>query len=393
MAFELVTGKTGTPHVDSSDIGAYQAFTVGAGEYILNGCAATMASANTVAIQPGALLVQGRLALVSGTGVELSIDNGQSGYRRNDIVAMHYTRDTSGVESAALVVVKGTPTTGTPADPAMPTSGTIMDNAADTHIPLWRVALDGLTPSVATIAEANPTANNTQGVLSPEHGGTGYNGNNLAPYAVLRANGTAGNGMRGVPTADGAMFATGANKEPSFGTLPVAQGGTGGTTAKAAQYNLLNNMSNKTNALTDDWKIIVGHGTPSTTNGMIATMSTSLLWTYISGKMGDYVESQGTTSNWNYVKFANGIFICEQQRDITAKTFSAFGNQFRSAAVSLSLPFKVQHAVVLSTGGDEIWGVGTAAGGDTNTISVRYYAASSGSKAFTSYTLAMGRWK
>ena len=40
------------------------------------------------------------------------------------------------------------------------------------------------------------------------------------------------------PTANGAMYATSANGQPQFGVLPVAQGGTGATSAAAARTNL-----------------------------------------------------------------------------------------------------------------------------------------------------------
>ena len=65
-------------------------------------------------------------------------------------------------------------------------------------------------------------------------GGTGAS--TLAANAVLLGNGTGS--VKQKATANGAMFATGANAEPSFGILPVAQGGTGGTSGTSALDNL-----------------------------------------------------------------------------------------------------------------------------------------------------------
>ena len=53
---------------------------------------------------------------------------------------------------------------------------------------------------------------------------------------MLAGNGTSA--VKNVATASGALYATAANGEPQFGTLPVAQGGTGATTAADARTNL-----------------------------------------------------------------------------------------------------------------------------------------------------------
>lgn len=65
-------------------------------------------------------------------------------------------------------------------------------------------------------------------------GGTGAS--TLTANAVLLGNGTGV--VKQKKTANGAMFATGANAEPSFGILPIAQGGTGGNSGTNALNNL-----------------------------------------------------------------------------------------------------------------------------------------------------------
>lgn len=65
-------------------------------------------------------------------------------------------------------------------------------------------------------------------------GGTGAS--TLTANAVLLGNGAGA--VKQKATANGAMFATGANAEPSFGILPIAQGGTGGTSGTGALNNL-----------------------------------------------------------------------------------------------------------------------------------------------------------
>lgn len=66
------------------------------------------------------------------------------------------------------------------------------------------------------------------------NGGTGRT--TLSANAVLAGNGTSA--VKLITTANGALYATSANGAPTFGPLPVAQGGTGGTSAGAARQGL-----------------------------------------------------------------------------------------------------------------------------------------------------------
>lgn len=145
MAIELITGKAGAPHIDSADIGAFNAYTIGAGVYCLHGLEATLPTANSITIAAGDGMGQGRHFRIIGAGETATIDNGQSGYKRNDIVAIKYTKDGSGIETPTLEVFKGTPTTGTPTDPQVP-AGNVLDNASTAYWPLYRVPINGLTP-------------------------------------------------------------------------------------------------------------------------------------------------------------------------------------------------------------------------------------------------------
>lgn len=150
MAIELVTGKKGTVHVDSADDGALYAAIAGKGEYVLDlddRLACTMTTANKAHVASGHGLMQGRHWLVDAEGVDLTIQNGTQGQKRNDLIVARYECDAKNgnVESVALKVIKGTPTTGTPADPAC-TRGDILEGAALVNEqPLWRIPLNGIT--------------------------------------------------------------------------------------------------------------------------------------------------------------------------------------------------------------------------------------------------------
>lgn len=143
---ELVTGYAGAPHVSSDDAGRCWAGIVGSDCYVLptmDKLECTVVSANSVEVAPGDAMMMGRHVTVTSTET-LTIDSGSMGMGRHDIIGIRYTKDSgTQVESAALVVIKGTP--DNPAvDPTLP-AGNILDGDLDAFMPLWRIVLDGLS--------------------------------------------------------------------------------------------------------------------------------------------------------------------------------------------------------------------------------------------------------
>ena len=152
MAIELITGRAGRAHVDSSDVRAFNAYVNAEGRYVLHGGGATIESANNLRVLPAEILMDGAHVRITGTGEEVTLENGASSYDRIDIVALHYTSvgsDDSRVESVTLEVIKGTPvdTGGGAQDPAMPVPGTsILDGSSEVYVPYIRVRITGLVP-------------------------------------------------------------------------------------------------------------------------------------------------------------------------------------------------------------------------------------------------------
>ena len=68
-------------------------------------------------------------------------------------------------------------------------------------------------------------------------------------------------------------------------TVTVAQGGTGATTAKGAEYNLLKDMVESTAAVTDDTITVCKYTEPDSTKGVVLYKKTSLFWDYIKSKI------------------------------------------------------------------------------------------------------------
>ena len=148
MTMNLITGKAGAPHITSSDQGAMQAGLVGNGNYLLQGSdgkfpAVTMQSANKALVPVLNLVIEGRYARVTAAET-VTIESGVTGRNRNDLVCVKYTRDSNNIESITLAVLKGTATSGTAADPTVP-SGNILNNSGTVWIPIARIPISGIT--------------------------------------------------------------------------------------------------------------------------------------------------------------------------------------------------------------------------------------------------------
>ena len=142
MTVELITGQGSTDHINSEDVGAYQAYTFGPGRYVLNGCECTVVDSNTVRISKGELLIEGRHVRVKGSE-DIAIRSGASGQKRNDLIVVRYTKDSDNIEDAPLTVIPGTATAGSASDPAYAV-GSILADDVEAECPLYRIPIDGL---------------------------------------------------------------------------------------------------------------------------------------------------------------------------------------------------------------------------------------------------------
>lgn len=142
---ELVTGHANKAHVTAEQAAGLNAGILGLDDYVLDvhdKLKITVVSANKVTIGTGELVMQGR-HVSQGTPEDLIITNGSQGQKRNDLIVCRYTKGAQSIESAKLVVVRGTPTTGTPTDPAVNTTRPL-DGGTTYDMPLYRIPLDGI---------------------------------------------------------------------------------------------------------------------------------------------------------------------------------------------------------------------------------------------------------
>lgn len=137
MAFEIVDGMTGTKHISSDDLSALNIATVGKADCVLgygDNFELTMQSANSATLGTGVGMVGGK-RFWNQAATSLTIQSGTQGQKRNDLVVARYAKTSAGIESITPVVIKGTPTTGTAADPKVTAN----------DLKLWRIPLDGIS--------------------------------------------------------------------------------------------------------------------------------------------------------------------------------------------------------------------------------------------------------
>lgn len=137
MAFEIVDGMTGTKHISSDDLSALNVATIGKANCVLeygNDFKLTMASANSATLGTGVGMVGGK-RFWNQAATSLTVQSGTQGQKRNDLVVARYAKTGAGIESITPVVIKGTPSTGTAADPA----------TTSNDLKLWRIPLNGIS--------------------------------------------------------------------------------------------------------------------------------------------------------------------------------------------------------------------------------------------------------
>lgn len=146
----LVTGSHGgdDPHVESKHDALMHAAMLGRSGYILKTRNWTMKptakDANNITIPAWDLVVEGRQVYIAAP-TDVNIQSGSQGQKRRDLIVARYALNSgTGVETVTLEVIKGVPSSGTPADPGIET-GSIIGGAIVSDLPLCRVNLDGIT--------------------------------------------------------------------------------------------------------------------------------------------------------------------------------------------------------------------------------------------------------
>lgn len=190
MGFKALTVNTAAEaagHIYAEDDAAiFQSMFGGDGVLNIGNCLkSTVISNNKVRISDGVLSVGGHIGRLSHADYQdMTIENGATGYNRNDIIYARFL--TSGnVDSFILAVKKGTATTGTASDPAL-VQGNLYEGAVERDYPLYRVKLSGLSiASVDQLFTVIPTIPDLKAQMAKDKAEINQSLNNLTTIATL----------------------------------------------------------------------------------------------------------------------------------------------------------------------------------------------------------------
>lgn len=236
MAIELITGTSGTPHISSDDVRAFNRAMFGNGNYIVSGCAAQITGPNSVHINAGELMLGGAHVRITGGGETATIENGAAGKIRTDYICVRYVRNSGGIEGVEINVTRGADFAVGTTPVISPPSGHIANNDSIANELLYLVDVTasglsnlrtfGITPSAPVFNVDNP--------VPVEYGGTGRA--SFTNRSILVGNESGG--INQLAPTHGALYVPSDGEFPRYGNLPIASGGTGGATAAEARANL-----------------------------------------------------------------------------------------------------------------------------------------------------------
>lgn len=146
---EIITGRTGKPHVTSQQDREINQAIFGTENYVLNvgSCFAyEEMGSNRIRIKDGILMLQGTAAsIANGLYDEVVIENGTQGKERTDLICAFYERDidNDGMESVRLEVLKDM--NMAIFEVASIFSKKIRNGATTAYFPLYEVVLSGVS--------------------------------------------------------------------------------------------------------------------------------------------------------------------------------------------------------------------------------------------------------
>ena len=125
---------------------------------------ATVVSNNKVRISDGIVLVGGHAGrIIKGDYEDMTINNGVSGQKRNDIIVARFIAGASGgADSYKLVVIQGT--SGTTAKDPTYVKGDLYNGDKQRDYPLWRVKIENL--SIVKVEQMFTVGKSTEEVMA-----------------------------------------------------------------------------------------------------------------------------------------------------------------------------------------------------------------------------------
>lgn len=153
----LIDGYQGEAHITAAQVGDFNLGTVGSSCVLDTGeqFRAETVSGNGIRIYDGAAVIQGRrCGIQAGSYEDVTIENGTQGQNRIDVIVIRYEKESSNKENVSIEVIKGTPSSGTPAAPSV-TAGDIREGDNTCQMALYQVRLQGI--NIQSVTAVFPT--------------------------------------------------------------------------------------------------------------------------------------------------------------------------------------------------------------------------------------------
>lgn len=146
---DISTAHKGKPHISAEMWAELNRGITGNESYVMEGgqkFKSELVSNNLLKIHDGSGMMQGRHVFIPvGQSDELTIENGNQGMKRIDLVVARYTKDeNTKIENTETIIIKGTPSESNPVAPAH-IEGDIRAGDMKADWPLYEVELDGIT--------------------------------------------------------------------------------------------------------------------------------------------------------------------------------------------------------------------------------------------------------
>lgn len=146
---DISTAHKGKPHISAEMWAELNRGITGNESYVMEGgqkFKSELVSNNLLKIYDGSGMMQGRHVFIPvGQSDELTIENGNQGMKRIDLVVVRYTKNENAkIEDTETIVIKGTPSESNPVAPAH-IEGDIRAGDMKADWPLYEVELDGIS--------------------------------------------------------------------------------------------------------------------------------------------------------------------------------------------------------------------------------------------------------
>lgn len=169
------------------------------------------------------------------------------------------------------------------------------------------------------------------------------------------------------------------------GVLPIGRGGTGGTTAKAAQHNMLADMNEVTDDVNDNTTVLSSYVSSSVSTGSVYKRKLSTLWPWIKSKCDGLYQPRGSYASSSHTHTIANVSNLQSTLDSKASVSHTHSNATATASGFMSNTDKSKLDGV-SAGANQTIVDASFSATSTNPVQNKVVKAALDSKASSSHT-------